>query len=110
MLEKNAQRRTIVLDARLREALASAIAHHQQQERRSVYVFPHPRDPQRPRTPGHNRAWLLRVCRQAGVSGPQCHVHAFRRTVVTQLMDARNSLSDVSAWIGHATHAPFGRL
>ena len=100
VLEKNAQRRTIALDPRLRAALARAVACNGGSE----YVFPHPRrGPCHPRTPGHNRRWLRRLCRRAGVSGPHCHVHAFRRTVVTQLMEARNTLSDVSAWIGHAT-------
>ena len=67
VLEKNGQRRTVALDARLQAALTRVILVLPQSS--SPYVFPHPRDPQRPRTAGQNQRWLQGLCRRAGVAG-----------------------------------------
>lgn len=130
VLEKNGQRRTVALDARLQAALTRVILVLPQSS--SPYVFPHPRDPQRPRTAGQNQRWLQGLCRRAGVAGPQCHVHAsgrpprrwleldrrsaapwslasWKRTTAWATRPWHGSLqgfvdsADVSAWIGHAT-------
>lgn len=48
-----------------------------------------------------NDTWLRRLCARANVRGEHVHMHALRRTVISILLDAGNSLHDVSQWIGH---------
>ena len=47
------------------------------------------------------RRWLKEIAELAGVSGVKIHPHAFRHTIVGQLIDAGNSMEIVSKYMGH---------
>ena len=72
------------------------------------------------RLPRSNDTWLRALCARCGVypgwcsarrvvtlqaCGDHVHVHAFRRTTISMLLDAGNSLATVSSWIGHSSVA-----
>lgn len=43
------------------------------------------------------------VCNRAGVTGSHVHTHAFRKTLVIKLMNEKNTIDDVSKFIGHSS-------
>lgn len=96
--EKGGVRREFAIDPLLREALEGAIGCN----RGSPYVFPANRGIGR-RSESQNDAWLRRLCARCvpPIAGSHVHVHALRRTTISMLLDAGNSLECVSRWIGH---------
>lgn len=78
------------LDARLPEGVTRA----------DVFIF-NEQDPMQPLTNQTLRTWLTRLGEAANVTGVHVHPHAFRHTLVCNLMKAGNSLEAVSKYMGH---------
>ena len=49
------------------------------------------------------RQKIKKICEKAGITGPHVHPHAFRKTVVINLMKLGNSIDTVSKFIGHSS-------
>ena len=47
------------------------------------------------------RDWIRSVVKDAGITGVRVHPHAFRHTIVGQLIDAGNSMEVISKFMGH---------
>lgn len=45
--------------------------------------------------------WLKRLCSSCGIEGPHVQQHALRRTVITWLYEAGNSVESIRDWIQH---------
>ena len=51
----------------------------------------------------HMRKKIKNICEKAGIIGSHVHPHAFRKTVVINLMKLGNSIDTVSKFIGHSS-------
>ena len=69
-----------------------------------IYIF-NLRNPNKPLHPSFFNKTLKNIARQAGISGVVVHPHAFRHTIVGQLIEAGNSMDLVSKFMGHKSVA-----
>ena len=89
-------------------ALKQAIKSHAEMMRQVVavnsdtYMFHTPTDPQKPCSTQTIEYMVKRVAASAGVVDVHVHPHAFRHTIVGELIDAGNSMDIVSKYMGHA--------
>jgi integrase len=60
-------------------------------------------DPAKPLNGCTIRTCLTNIARAAGVKDVKVHPHAFRHTIVGNLIDAGNSMDKVSKWMGHSS-------
>ena len=96
LIEKFRKRRCVRIDPLLAEALrlyTTAI-----EIPRNAYLFHHPTDCM---APIDEDRWFKMACKNCGLSGDHLHLHALRRTVITWLYEAGNSVQLIRHWIGH---------
>ena len=68
----------------------------------NVYIF-YGRNPHAPAAKLTHERWLTSIAQAAGIKGVRVHPHAFRHTIVGQLIDAGNPMEVVSKYMGHKT-------
>ena len=95
-LEKGMVVRPFVLSESTAAQVAAYVRHQHPHDIRSPWMFPNPRDHQRPIHPATVNRVLGSACRALGLRGRHTHCHAIRKFVTVQLMGANNRIEDVA--------------
>lgn len=101
--EKAKSRRGFVTSTALKQAIKSHVEMMRQEVavNSDTYLF-YTKNPQKPCSPPTIREMVKSVAASAGISDVHVHPHAFRHTIVGELIDAGNSMEIVSKYMGHA--------
>ena len=102
--EKGKQWRHFVTSLPLKQAIkryAETMRDHVT-ERGDIFLL-NPGEPSKPLSGDSMRSTLQSIAKAAGVVDVRVHPHAFRHTIVGELIDAGNSMELVSKFMGHAS-------
>jgi integrase len=101
--EKNKSWRGFVTSTALKQAIKSHAEMMRQAftVERDMYIF-NTANPSKPYGTRSIENMVKLIARDAGVEGSHVHPHAFRHTIVGELVDAGNSIDVVSKYMGHA--------
>lgn len=105
ILEKGNKMRTFPVSDNLKLKLNNYINHYHKDIDFASWLFPSTKDISKHISQTNIREKLKKFSDKAGVFGKHIHPHAFRHTIVTQLMQYGNKIENVSKYMGHSSVA-----
>lgn len=102
VLDKGKKLRTILLSENMRNDFQKHLSTRSNFDRND-YLFTQRMDIRKHMTTIYVRKKLIKVANDCGVHGIHVHPHAFRHTLVNNLMSMGNDIHNVSKFIGHSS-------
>ena len=104
ILDKGRKLRTILLSNNMQANFQEYLKNRASFELND-YLFIQKANRNKHMTTMHVRKYLIKIANQCGIHGIHIHPHAFRHTLVNNLMQMGNDMYNVSKFIGHSSTA-----